>query len=206
MPVSLPLPGIVPTLATRLLATPAGSGFTTDQATVAVLTGLAVLQAETGQTLTYVADDTVRLQGLRRSDLELPERPVANVTAVSGLAPSWLDVESYVGPLIPYLENVGYYFDGLHTLRRIGLYTAAVWFGPIQVTYSHGYTDDAFPELLCAVIVSVAGRIGANVDPNVKSEGLGGYSVSYGDVSGVSLTTDERRLLSLAGFRQTCTS
>ena len=138
----------------------------------------AVIQAITGQTLCYVEDDEVCLDGSGSCVMLLPEVPVT-------------DVSSVVVDGVEMTSGWGWSAAGLLEHR------SANWprkYRSVCVTYSHGY--DPIPADLVAIATSIAGRF---YDPDlmagIQSESIGGYS--YSKKSG--LAEDEH--LVLQGYR-----
>lgn len=182
------------------------------QADLVVALASAAVRAETGQTWARVTNDVAHLHGTWARELDLPERPVVDVTAVA--------INGVPQPLSAWSWN------GLHTLRRGYPFTTAAdvailadepdrtatgipqagatgpaglhWGGPdtlITVTYSHGVDLADLPGELRLVTLMVAKRTMVNAD-GVASEFLGPYQVQYGQTAaGFELTDGERRIL-----------
>lgn len=153
-----------------------------------------IIRSEAGQYLTFVADDEVLLEGGYAGELELPEWPVVDVTAV-GIEGTTLDAAAYR-------------WDERRLIRRYGLPSVNIGEGPgdstsgywggrgatIAVTYSHGYADDAIPSDLKLLALSMVKR--ALLNPTeVKQESLGAHSATFmADAAGVFLDGDEVRI------------
>ena len=95
--------------------------------TMLVEIGTAVVQAEVGQRLVAVTDDSVTLLGTTDSWLDLPERPV---TAVSSVAVAGTAVGDYR-------------LFGARLWRSCGWAPSPLEPSPVTVAYSHGYASDA---------------------------------------------------------------
>lgn len=160
-----------------------------------------IIQAETRQTLLPVTDDIVNLAGSWGSVLDLPERPVVDVTgvAVDGIAIAdgawrWNGGWQLLGGTTPILVVNGPDFCGS-------------WGGPerrVTVTYSHGYAvngEDGFPPLpaelatMCKQMVyrSVNNPSGAT-SMTVGDASLSGLTPGPG-AGGLFLTEWERGVL-----------
>lgn len=95
--------------------------------TMLVEIGTAVVQAEAGQRLVAVTDDSVTLLGTTDSWLDLPERPV---TAVSSVAVDGTAVGDYR-------------LFGARLWRSCGWAPSPLEPSTVTVAYSHGYASDA---------------------------------------------------------------
>jgi len=95
--------------------------------TMLVEIGTAVVQAEVGQRLVAVTDDSVTLLGTTDSWLDLPERPV---TAVSSVAVDGGAVGDYR-------------LFGARLWRSCGWAPSPLEPSTVTVAYSHGYATDA---------------------------------------------------------------
>lgn len=148
----------------------------TATATLARTMATSLVQAYTGQTLFLVAGDTVDLPGAWGAIIDLPQRPVVNVSAVSlgGLA---LGTPSY-----SVLGN--------------SLYRPGGWYPSVAVTYTHGY--ETIPGPIRAAALGIARRLYENPG-GYRSETIGSYSYTVGGaadaVGGLTLTADEKLLL-----------
>lgn len=154
-----------------------------------------LVKSESRQHIEPVTGDVVHLVGNWGRTLNLPERPVGNVSSVTfATAAGPLPLSSALywwtrqGELFrgsPLARNP---FEGLDDVHTEGAYLH--WGGPaaeIIVTYDHGFAG--LPGGLRAVILSAARRAWANAD-GVEAESLGNYSVTY------ARTTDPRTLFS----------
>lgn len=162
------------------------------------------IQAEAGQHILLVDDDTVLLAGTWGYDLELPEWPVVSVDAVLVNG----------APLTP---PGAFEWNNRQLLRRslalseltgAGLWNQAPgarfnnaghWGGPsstVEVTYTHGYATP--PDDLVLICKQAAARVILNPS-GIQSESLGAYGVRYvaREAGGVSvlLDDDERRII-----------
>jgi len=125
-----------------------------------------VVQSACRQRLVYVDQDLVTLVG-GGVRLILPERPVISVLEVVDTADgtwSW---------------------DGRDGLARL----SGRWPATVAVLYSHGYAD--VPADLQGVTLTVALRLLDNPS-GLRAESVAGYSATYGDAAGISLTASER--------------
>jgi hypothetical protein len=94
------------------------------------------------QQITRVDNDVATLRGSGTSVLRLPQRPVRDVTAVAGLtAEEW-------------------WWDGFDKLCR---HRGGIWWGPVTVTYSHGFnTDDTAYQVAVSVACDAVKRVLTN--------------------------------------------
>lgn len=162
---------------------------------------------------------TAKLAGTWSQDLELPERPVVDVTAVAVNGVN-LPVGAYTWNSRTLLRRgvaLDQDSDGFspvdvdeHRQGASGASTPLHWGGPastVEVTYEHGYDADVIPDVFVAVTLSVAARV-LESPTGITSESLGGYSVTYagaaeasfggshaGGGAGFTLTAAERALL-----------
>ncbi len=173
-----------------------GTTVATDRATLLLDSATAAIQAYCNQTFTQTSAAQV-LPGTWDEKLELPERPVTAVTAVS------------IGDTA-LTADVDYVWDGAHTLYR-GTKVDGVlsvngpdylidgwgdWGGPgaqVTVTYTRGFAT--IPGVVKGVCLALAARSLTSPD-GVNSESVGSYSVSYSRTGGaVSLLDEEKALL-----------
>lgn len=167
-------------------------GLLIDQATAAI-------KGWTRQTIDFVADDTVVLAGTWSPDLELPQRPVAKVSAVSvngvALVPGgWAWNERQ---LIRIGAGPRAFDSPIGASDQLQTSAGWHWSGPqatVEVSYSHGFVP--IPDDIAAVCRAMVMRSLLN-PAGVKSESIGGYSVTYADVDGggVGLAADDKALL-----------
>lgn len=119
----------------------------------------AAIRSYTRQHISLVADDEVALRGTWGTTLDLPERPIVDVSSVS----------SGQAALIP---TASWQVVGGHLVNSGG------WLGPhtaLAVTYTHGFA--VIPDDIVAVCVSLAARTFDN-PRNLAGEGYEGYSSS----------------------------
>lgn len=132
----------------------------------------AAVRNYTGQTLTAVTADTIRLR-VHGQRVSLPQRPVTDVSAVTGTAGT----------------AVTYSWDGLEIVN-LALAGVVNWFETttttpptvVDVTYDHGY--DSVPDDIVSVVCNVAARaLSAGPEmAGVMQETITSYSVSYGPI------------------------
>lgn len=137
------------------------AGTRADQGTIAIELASALIQGWTRQTLELVEDETITLSGTSDWELELPERPVVEVTGAT--------IDGTAAALDSYRLSGG------------ALVRAGGWGGPaaaVEVTYTHGY--DPIPEDIRAATLQIAARMLSN--PNrIRQESIGSYSVTYSE-------------------------
>ena len=137
-----------------------------------------LIKSETGQEIT-AGVSTLTLYAAGRRTLRLPQLPVTAVTVT---------VDSLL-----WVADTDYWWTADGFLWRTNPH--AVWDGPVEVTYSHGYATvpEDIKRLNAALALSMLqDRAG------IRSVSLGNASVTYlrsatGDVA--SLTADHRRIL-----------
>jgi hypothetical protein len=172
----------------------AGSLETDEAALQAVDAACDWLRDLTGQTFNYVTDDVVLMDGTGTDALLLPELPVEEVSSVvvtgeeefteltytlhdSGiLMRAWETNEGFVNPL-PY---------------------AACWpkgRNNVEVTYTHGYSDDVFPRSLRMLAVRLAAGFYQAPAGGVTFESLGQHSVRYAEGGPTALSTTEQLIV-----------
>lgn len=101
--------------------------------TMLVEIGTAVVQAEVGQRLVAVTDDAITLLGTTDAWLDLPQRPVTAVSAVT------LD-----GDTVEEGTGTGQYRRfGARLWRSCGWAPSSLEPSTVTVAYSHGYASDA---------------------------------------------------------------
>lgn len=173
--------------------------FTTPQATSATLVldvATSLIQDEAHQHIFQVNNDSVELRGTWDHILQLPERPVIDITAVMIRNGSIFAAE------IPLAANVDYRWDRLGKLRRVSYLTGRLlsptsgyWGGDmavVDVTYSHGYT--VIPTRAKALCLAIAARVITNPDGLVR-ETVGQYTAMFDrSVPGMSLTDHEKQV------------
>lgn len=160
----------------------------------------------TGQTIEEVADDTYTAPSVYGDRLRLPQRPVTAVSEVkltpNGGSPAVIDPTSYFldgGELVRSRFPFGYEL----VFRQFG----QGWLGPwwtVEVTYTHGYADDAIPGVVKAVCMEAVRRVWVNPG-SVVSEEEGNTREAYGAAApgGMLLTPTEKARLNdvLIGYQ-----
>lgn len=131
------------------------------QAQVLLELATARIQSYVRQHIELVENDAMTLPGTYDWDLELPQRPVVEVSAIT------ID-----GQAVP---SDSYRLSGSTLVRAGG------WGGPaavVGITYSHGY--DPIPGDVKAVCLQLAVETLDNPQ-GVRQEGIGSYTVTYGN-------------------------
>jgi hypothetical protein len=173
-------------------------------AVLALRVASAAIRRETRQTLTFVADDTVVLEGGERV-LALPQRPVV----VDDDHPlTVVEIPDGTGIEVPAVENRDFIRQGSELRRGEPLYDLSryagwpfhrplgIWADRVRVTYSHGFQEAEVPDELVGVCLDLAAATLAN-PRRLRSEAAGATSVTYTvETFGTgSLTADHRRIL-----------
>jgi hypothetical protein len=166
-----------------------------DTAQLALETATGWVQAELGQRVVAVANDTVTLR-CGRSSLWLPEGPVNSVSTVT--------TTDFRGTVTARTLNVHYYVIGREIRWAFygwyGFPGISGWPELATVTYSHGYTQ--IPQAIRGVCLAAAARALDN-SGSLRSETVGGVSWTAAGTAedlGPGLTGSERA--ALAPFRQ----
>lgn len=158
------------------------------QADLFIAAATALVQAETGQTLTQVLNDTVVLDGTSSEWLALPQRPVTAVHSVTmqdaNLAPVVLDTSQYSVRGNRLWRPWGWQFSAvfLPPVRMLG-YQYLTYPPPSQVTVlcDHGYATGAQElELARMAIFTLAASVFANPSGS-RSVTVDDYSESFAD-------------------------
>lgn len=152
-------------------------------AELALASATSVIQDYVGQTLTYVEDDEITLDGSNTDVLVLPELPVTEVASVE------IDGEE--------LGEDDYEVDFENGLLVLDAGTWGVAKQSIAVIYTHGYEE--IPSGIRAICLQAAGRMFAQA--GIAQEQIGATSIRYGAV-GVSLTPEEKQTLDRYRFRR----
>lgn len=167
-------------------------GFDADEARCTLLLQLVsdAIRATLQQDIDQVVDDVVILTP--EHDLRvafLPQLPVTEVSLVeqgSNTTNDWR-----------VLDPANYHWSASGVLTRRG--PGARWWSDwsdhcydLRVTYTHGY--EVVPDALVAVAIAVAARMYEN-PIGATAEAIGGYSVSYGKVGGITFTDYENETL-----------
>jgi hypothetical protein len=129
------------------------------QAEVFLEMASAGIRSWTRQDIELVTDDLIVLPGTYDWEIELPQRPVVEVSAVT------------VGGVT--VAPAGYRLVGESLQRLVG-----GWTGTVAVTYTHGYED--IPRDIWAATLRLAAQMLENPQ-GYTQEGIGTYSVSYSD-------------------------
>lgn len=145
-------------------------------AQVALLGADAAIRAYTGQTLAYVEDDEITLDGTGTETILLPQLPVVEVTsvAVDGEA-----VEDFTVDLDAGIVKVNGTFGVSHQ--------------GVEITYSHGYSpgETALDDLR-VVATTIAGRL--YTQAGTAQQTVGGISQSF-EATNTTLTIGEKSIL-----------
>jgi len=152
------------------------------------------VRACTGQWLSWVENDVVRLDGEGSDVLLLPEVPVAAVVSVieghgDGTV---LDGPDDASPVWEWnTDGILRRLDGAHFARRFRWY---------RVVYDHGW--DPIPDEIVGVVLRAAGRALENPE-GIRQETLGRYSYTLaGEQAGVGLYGPERDTLALYSLNE----
>ncbi|MFF3928566.1 hypothetical protein [Streptomyces hirsutus] len=200
----------LPSLATseELQAYVPGIAVPTQSAELALRVASAAIRRFTGQTLSFVEDDTVVLEGGERA-LVLPQRPVVVDTEHPLTV---VEIPDGTGLEVPAVENRDYIRQGSELRRGQPLYDLSrtmgwpfnrplgIWADRVRVTYSHGYQE--IPDDVLGVCLDLASATLSN-PRRLRSESAGATSVTYTvETFGTgSLTSDHRKIL--RAFRRT---
>lgn len=196
---------VLPPLATEeeLLAYPGvPSGTSTAQALLVLRLASGAIRRETKQTITFVENETVVLEGGGQV-LKLPQRPLF-VDATHPL--TVLEIPDGTGIEVPAVENRDYIRQGSELQRGQPLYQLnrymgwpqsrplGIWADRVKVTYSHGFQE--VPDELVGICLDLASATLAN-PRRLRSESAGQTAVTYTvETFGTgSLTSDHRRIL-----------
>lgn len=145
--------------------------------TMLVEIGTAVVQAEVGQRLVAVTDDSVTLLGTTDSWLDLPERPV---TAVSSVAVDGTAVGDYR-------------LFGARLWRSCGWAPSPLEPSTVTVEYTHGYASDAQELQLARGAVLAVVRDWAANPTAATSLRIDDYAETYSAVTARLETTTHLR-------------
>lgn len=177
-------------------------------ADLALRVASAAIRRHTRQTITFVENETVLLEGGERS-LKLPQRPLV----VDGSHPlTVVEIPDGSGVELSAVEGRDFIRQGSELSRGEPFYVSTrtmgwpwgrpfgIWADRVRVTYSHGFEE--IPDDVVGVCLDLAAATLSN--PNrLRSEAVGGESVTYTvETFGTgSLTSDHRRIL--RSFRRT---
>lgn len=166
----------------------------------------AIVKAAAGQDLEFVPGDVVELRGGGR-ELRLPQRPVVvdedNPLTVVELIDAGGGVPAVEGITFrrsaDRLTRLGRGIEGSRVVDRSGVghvLPTGVWSAWVQVTYSHGYTQQTLPAAWSTAVLNAASTIASNPG-GLRSIALDGeVTLTYGTESlsaPRSLVADVRR-------------
>jgi hypothetical protein len=179
-----------------------------DTADLSLRIASAAIRRYTRQTISFVANETVVLEGGERV-LKLPQRPAV----VNNAYPlTVVEIPDGSGTELPAVEERDFIRQGSELQRGQPYYVPTrtmgwpwgrplgIWADRVRVTYSHGYAE--IPDDIVGVCLDLAAATLAN--PNrLRSEQVGGISITHTvETFGTgSLTTDHRK--TLREFRRT---
>lgn len=180
-----------------------GTTIPTPQADLFIAAATALVQAETGQTLTQVLNDTVVLDGTASEWLALPQRPVTAVHSVTmqdaNLAPVTLDTSQYSVRGNRLWRPWGWQFSAvfLPPVRMLG-YQYMTYPPPSQVTVvcDHGHPAGAAGlELARMAVFTLGASVFANPTGS-RSVTVDDYTESYADAyAGMQLPSGTKAAL-----------
>lgn len=175
----------------------------TATATLVLAQATALVQAATGQTLVQTVGDVLELEGSPDQWLELPQRPVTNVTSVlfrdGTLAPVTLDPTQYVRIGNRLWRGFGWqYSTVLVPPARIPFWKYLTYPPPstITVTCDHGWAPGA-PQLELARTAVFALAASVYTNPGVsRSVTVDDYTETFADaLAGMQLAESTKALL-----------
>lgn len=146
----------------------------------------ALIRRESGQTISFVEDDTLSWTGRGATRLILPERPVVSVGQIS--------VDGEIA------EATSYYLSGNEVVRQPAgspFWSLSAFWNPVQdleVVYTHGFED--IPGDIVAICLEMVARVWVNPGAVVSST-VGSVATTYSvmPVAGMLMTEEERKLL-----------
>jgi hypothetical protein len=175
----------------------------TPQADLFIAAATALVQAETGQTLTQVLNDTITLDGTSSEWLALPQRPVTAVHSVTmqdaNLSPIVLDTSQYSVRGNRLWRPWGWQFSAvfLPPVRMLG-YQYMTYPPPSQVTISldHGRpAGDPGLELARMAVFTLGASVFANPSGS-RSVTVDDYTETFADAyAGMQLPPGTRAAL-----------
>lgn len=194
----------LPFLATvaELQAYSTGMTVSTASAELALRIASAAIRKHTKQTITFVENETVLLQGGERM-LKLPQRPLfrddAHPLTVA-------EIPDGTGIEVPAIEGVAFLVNGSELRRGCPLYPQSrtmgwprhrplgIWADRVKVTYSHGYQE--VPDDIVGICLDLAAATLSN-PKRLRSESAGATAVTYTvETFGTgSLTSDHKATL-----------
>ncbi|MFJ2007000.1 hypothetical protein [Streptomyces chartreusis] len=195
----------LPPLATEaeLLAYPGVPPTTSSpSAQLALRIASGAIRRETKQTISFVENETVTLQGGQQA-LALPQRPVV-VDEAHPL--TVVEIPDGTGLEVPAVENRDFIREGAELKRGQPLYDLTrymgwpnhrplgIWADRVRVIYSHGFQE--IPDEIVGVCLDLAAATLSN-PKRLRSESAGQTAVTYTvETFGTgSLTSDHRRIL-----------
>ena len=173
------------------------------QADLFISAATALVQAETGQTLTRVTGDTVVLDGTADPWLPLPQRPVTAVTSVTlqdgNLTPVVLDASQYSLRGNRLWRGWGWQYSSVFMpVTRVSFWRHLNWPPPSQVTVvcDHGWAaGDPALELARLAVFTLGAGVFANPSGS-RSVTVDDYSETFADsVAGMQLPAGTRSAL-----------
>jgi hypothetical protein len=179
----------------------------TAQALLVLRLASGAIRRETKQTITFVENETVVLEGGQQV-LTLPQRPVV-VDADHPL--TVVEIPDGSGIEVPAIENRDFIRQGSELQRSQFMYQlnrlmgwprsrpAGIWADRVKVTYSHGFQE--IPDELVGICLDLAAATLSNPS-RLRSESAGQTSVTHTvETFGTgSLTADHREIL--RGFKR----
>lgn len=151
----------------RLLVKADAATLTDDEANLLLQLATGAVQAAAGQDLVLTEADTVTLMGTRDRWFNLPQRPVADVTAVS------VDGEALTA-------GTDYKRFGDRLWRRHGWARCHDEPSEVTITYTHGYPDwDPKLALARAAVLALAAKMSEN-PTGATGFSIDDYSQQYG--------------------------
>ena len=165
-----------------------GTAIPQAQADLFIASATALVQAETGQTLTFVAGDVIVLDGTPGEYLAVPQRPLRAVHSVTmqdaNLAPVVLDTSQYTVRGNRLWRAWGWQFSAvfLPPVRMLG-YQYLSYPPPSQVTIvcDHGWlTGDPALELARMAVFTLAASVFANPSGS-RSVTVDDYTETFAD-------------------------
>lgn len=161
-----------------------GGTIGTAQASQALIDASGWIRAISGQTVSFIPDETIVLVGGDR-ELVLPQRPVV-VDVTHAL--TVIELADFGGTSVPAIEGRDFERVGNELTRSAPYWNASrlmgwpyprptgVWAPRVQVTYSHGY--QVIPADIVALVLDVAQAVVSNPAGH-RSTTIGSYSETY---------------------------
>ena len=179
------------------------------QATQAITDASGLVRAIARQTISFVANDTVQIEGGDRR-LKLPERPlivddehpltVVELGDLGGVDVTLIEHRDYERSGDELIRSYPWYWNNTRLLGWPFNRTLGIWAPRVQVTYSHGY--QTIPDDVVAITLDVAQTIMTN-PKGLRSKTVGGYSETYAlETLGRDMVDDIRAKLRVTGRRR----